>query len=61
MSKHIFPVGARVYVDGRDEVRIAQSFPDGSSSYMFPHYKVHFIQGDQNVTVALHRVGVVKH
>jgi hypothetical protein len=61
MAKNIFPVGARVYVDGRHEARVAQSFPEGSSSFMFPHYKVHFIGGDQNVAVALHRVGVIKH
>jgi hypothetical protein len=54
----IFPVGARVYVDGRDEARIAQRFPEGSSSFLFPHYKVHFTGGDQNVAVAMGRVGV---
>lgn len=53
-----FPVGARVLVDGRDEAIVAQAFPEGSSSYLFPHYKVHFVGGDRNVAVAMKRVGV---
>lgn len=53
-----FPVGARVLVDGRDEARVTQAFPEGSSSYLFPHYKVDFKGGDQNVAVAMKRIGV---
>ncbi len=34
-----FPVGARVLVDGRDPAIVKQAFPEGSSSYLFPHYK----------------------
>ena len=56
----IFPVGARVYVDGRDEATVAQAFPKGSSSFLFAHYKVHFTGGDRNVAVSMKRVGVVK-
>ena len=55
-----FPTGARVYVDKRDEAIIQRAFPEGSASYLFPHYKVNFIKGDRNVAVALHRVGVEK-
>ncbi len=53
-----FPTGARVLVDGRDEVVIAQHFPRGSTSFLFPHYKVHFIGGDRNVAVSKTRIGV---
>lgn len=53
-----FPIGARVLVDGRDEAIVKQAFPEGSSSYLFPHYKLDFIQGDRNVAVAISRVGV---
>ena len=57
MDKH-FPVGALILVDGRQEARVAQVFPEGSSSFMFPHYKVHFVGGDRNVAIAMRRVGV---
>lgn len=53
-SATLFPVGAVVLVDGA-RVKIAQVFPEGSTSYMFPHYKVNFEDGDQNVAIALHR------
>lgn len=53
-----FPSGARVLVDGRDEAIVKTCFPEGSSSYMFPHYKVDFVGGDKGVVVALKRVGV---
>jgi len=56
-----FPVGARVYVDGRDEAIVAQVFPEGSSSLMGPHYCVRFKGGDGGqVKVSMKRVGVVK-
>lgn len=54
----IFPVGSRVLVDGRDEAIVRQVFPEGSSSYLFPHYKVDFVDGDRNVAVRWDRVGV---
>lgn len=53
-----FPVGARVLVDGRDEARVTAHYPLGSSSFLFPHYKVDFTDGDQNVAVNVSRVGV---
>ena len=56
-----FPPGARVYVDGRDVAIVKQAFPEGSSSYLFPHYKVDFVGGDRNVAVAIGRVGVKKN
>lgn len=55
-----FPVGARVLVDGRDEVLVSQFFPEGSSSFMWPHYKVNFVGGDKNVMVSVNRVGVTR-
>ena len=57
--QHVFPVGARVYVDGRDEAIVAQSFPDGSTSLWGPHYCVRFVGGGpEQVKVAMVRVGV---
>jgi hypothetical protein len=53
-----FPPGARVLVDGRDEAIVRQCFPQGSSTYLFPHYKVDFVGGDKNVAVPRDRVGV---
>ncbi len=55
-----FPVGAKVYVDGVDLAVVNQAFPEGSSSYPFPHYKVSFVGGDKNVAIATRRVGVKK-
>jgi hypothetical protein len=55
-----FPIGARILVDGRDEAIVKQAFPEGSSSFMFPHYKVDIVGGDKNVAVAIKRVGVEK-
>jgi hypothetical protein len=60
MNKKTFPVGARVYIDGRDLAIVKAAFPEGSSSYLFPHYKVDVIGGDTNVAVAMSRVGVKK-
>lgn len=54
----IYPVGARVLVDGQYEAIIAQAFPEGSSSFAFPHYKVHIVGGDQNVAVSMKRINV---
>jgi hypothetical protein len=55
---HVFPIGARVLVDGRDEAIVKQAFPEGSSSFMWPHYKLDFVGGDRNVAVNVSRVGV---
>jgi hypothetical protein len=57
-SKTGFPTGAMVLIDGTVRARVLQHFPQGSSSYMFPHYKVDVIQGDRNIAVAETRVGV---
>ena len=54
----VFPIGARVLVDGRDEAVVKAAFPEGSSSHLFPHYKLDFVDGDRNVAVSLKRVGV---
>lgn len=53
-----FPIGARVLVDGRDEAIVKQFFPEGSSSFLWPHYKLDFVGGDFNVVVSPARVGV---
>lgn len=53
-----FPPGARVLVDGRDAAIVKQAFPEGSSSFLFPHYKLDIVGGDKNVAVAMKRVGV---
>lgn len=55
---HVFPPGARVLVDGRDEAIVKQAFPEGSTSYLFPHYKLDIVGGDRNVAVNMNRVGV---
>jgi len=54
----LFPPGAKVLVDGRDLAIVRQAFPEGSSSHLFPHYKLDFVGGDRNVAVALKRVGI---
>lgn len=54
----VFPVGARVLVDGKYQARVLQAFPEGSSSYLFPHYKLDIVGGDKNVAMAMKRVGV---
>ena len=56
--KNGFPPGARVLVDGRDEAFVQSFWPEGSSSALFPHYKLRFVFGDQNVAVAIKRVSV---
>lgn len=45
-------------VDGRDAAIVRQAFPQGSSSYLFAHYKVDFIDGDRNVAVKIERVAI---
>jgi hypothetical protein len=57
-SPPVFPCGARVLVDGRDEAVVKQAFPNGSSSFLFAHYKVDIVGGDRNVAVGIDRVGV---
>jgi hypothetical protein len=58
IASTVFPVGARVLVDGRDEAIVKQAFPEGSTSFLFSHYKLDFIGGDKNVAVKMSRVGV---
>ncbi len=54
------PVGQAVYVDGQDWAKIVGVFPEGSTSYLFPHYKVDIFHGDKNVAVKMDRVGVTR-
>lgn len=58
MLNNPFPIGARILVDGEVEAIVKQFFPEGSSSYLFPHYKLDFVDGDRNVAVSMKRVGV---
>lgn len=55
--KH-FPVGAKVLVDGRDEVIVKAWWPEGTGSFLFPYYKVDYVGGDRNVAVSPKRVSV---
>lgn len=57
-ASSVFPVGAVVLIDGRERAKVCAAFPEGSTSYSFPHYKVDIVNGDQNVAVALDRVSV---
>ncbi len=51
-----FRSGAHVYVDGVDAAVVRSAWPEGSTSFMFPHYKVDIVNGDSNVAVAMYRV-----
>ena len=45
-------------MDGQDEAIVSQAFPEGSHAHLWPHYIVHFVGGDRNVTVPWKSVGV---
>jgi hypothetical protein len=51
-----FRPGALVLVDGRDKASVRAAWPEGSTSYAFPHYTVDILDGDQNVAVAAKRL-----
>jgi len=58
-KKRSFPSGARVRVsigEGWYGAIVRQAFPEGSTSYAFPHYKVDIIGGDRNCAVKWERV-----
>jgi hypothetical protein len=57
-TRAIFPPGAKVYVDGRIEVTVVRAFPEGSTSYLFPHYRLR--EGTETYVVSMDRVGVEK-
>lgn len=56
---HVFPSGAKVLLDGRDKAIVREAFVEGSTSYLFPHYKVDIVGGDKGVAIHMSRVGVV--
>lgn len=58
MAKQLFPIGARVLVDGRTEAIVRSVWPEGSTFYLYPHYKLDFVGGDKGVVVQVARVGV---
>lgn len=54
-----FPIGALVLVDGRHEARVVESFPEGSTSLLGPHFLLAFVGGGaERVKVSASRVGV---
>lgn len=55
-SSKTFPVGAKVLVDGQYFAKVVQAFPQGSTSYLFPHYKLKI--GNEISAVAMNRVGI---
>lgn len=58
--KNGFPKGAIVYLDGQVKARVREFYPKGSTSYLFPHYRLDVHAGDKNIAVNVNRVGVVK-
>lgn len=54
----IFPPGAKVYINGRVLAKVREAFPEGSTSYSHPHYKVDIQGGERNVAVPFDQVGV---
>ncbi len=56
----IIPPGARVLVEGIGVAIVRDCFLDGSSSYLFPHFKLDFVGGDRNVAVNIRRVFEVR-
>ncbi len=57
---HQFPIGAKVYVDGKYIATVRGAFPEGSTSAGFPHYKIDMKGGEKNIVVAMNRVSVEK-
>lgn len=55
-----FQPGAHVLIDGTIVATVKAYFPEGSTSYGFPHYKVDIAEGDRNVAIAVKRIGVVR-
>ena len=58
MNPTIMPLGAKVYLDGTHVVTVVEVWPEGSTSYQFPHYQIRD-SGELSI-VALSRIGVVK-
>jgi DNA polymerase III sliding clamp (beta) subunit (PCNA family) len=56
--RHVFPIGAKVLVDGQDEAIVRQAFPEGSHSLLGPHYVVRIVDGGEIQKVPMSRVGV---
>jgi hypothetical protein len=56
-SKHL-PPGAVVLIDGKHRATVVQAFPEGSTSYVFPHYIVNVEHGDRGVAIAMNRCAV---
>ena len=54
----IFPIGARVLIDGQDEAIVKQVFPQGSTSYASPYYILDVVDGDRNIAVSMKRINV---
>jgi hypothetical protein len=55
-----FTVGSIVFIDGKTKATVKEYFSEGSTSYLFPHCKVDFLNGDKNVSVSTKRVSKTK-
>lgn len=54
-----YPPGARVLIDGEVEAIVRDWWPEGSSSYFFPHYTLRVVNGGPlDSAVHVSRVGI---
>lgn len=47
---------SKVTIDGSTRATVHEHFPDGSTSYLFPHYSLNIVNGERRVVVASYRV-----
>lgn len=52
---HLRP-GAPLIVDGRDAAVALEAFPEGSTSYLFPHVCLRFVGGSERCVLHFSRV-----
>jgi len=60
-ARHVprsLPPGAVVLIDGVVRATVVQAFPEGSTSYAFPHYRVNIQGGDRSAAIAMNRCTV---
>lgn len=53
-----FPVGASVLLDGKHRARVRAFFPEGSTSFAFPHYVIRETGRGEDSKVETKRIGV---
>ena len=56
--RSFFPIGARVLIDGAQVAIVREIFPEGSTSYAFPHYRLRCVGSMDDCCLALERVSV---